>query len=267
MRIRSLKPGFFTNEELAELPFEARLLFQGLWCLSDSHGRFEWRPKRIKAEIFPYDDKGSDGEVLDTSQLLHSLSLLGFIFKYVVNGVEYGCIPTFRKHQNLSGKEFKAAPKFPSPQGGTTSEDNGNFPDTSQLLQEQGVRSKEQGVILESGDSTPVSSFSESEVTDLCTLEEWLKFAESIGYDLDDARRAYNNYSRDGWTRDGKRKGERIPIKNWKAACRTCFDLWKKWKGKPNQQLFKSSGQTTGVVDADNIEEAMFSKFISGGAA
>jgi len=30
MRARNLKPGFFKNEELADLPFEARLLFAGL---------------------------------------------------------------------------------------------------------------------------------------------------------------------------------------------------------------------------------------------
>ena len=60
MRARNLKPGFFKNEDLAELPFEGRLLFAGLWCLADREGRLEDRPKRIKAEIFAFDSVDVD---------------------------------------------------------------------------------------------------------------------------------------------------------------------------------------------------------------
>ena len=38
-RARNIKPGFFRNADLAELTFEARLLFIGLWTLADSEGR------------------------------------------------------------------------------------------------------------------------------------------------------------------------------------------------------------------------------------
>ena len=55
MRARNIKPGFFKNDTLAELEFAARLLFIGLWGLADRAGRLEDRPKKIKAEVFPYD--------------------------------------------------------------------------------------------------------------------------------------------------------------------------------------------------------------------
>jgi hypothetical protein len=55
-RIRYLKPDFFKDDDVAGLPFEFRLLYQGLWCLADKAGRLEDRSLRIKAEIFPYDD-------------------------------------------------------------------------------------------------------------------------------------------------------------------------------------------------------------------
>ena len=51
MRARNLKPGFFQNEYLADLPPLARILFCGLWCSADRNGRLEYRPKKIKAEI------------------------------------------------------------------------------------------------------------------------------------------------------------------------------------------------------------------------
>ncbi len=55
-RSRNIKPGFFANEYLAELSPHARLLFIGLWTLADREGRLEWRPKKIKAALFPYED-------------------------------------------------------------------------------------------------------------------------------------------------------------------------------------------------------------------
>ncbi len=42
------------NEELSELEPACRLLFIGLWCLADRDGFLKHRPKRIWAEIFPY---------------------------------------------------------------------------------------------------------------------------------------------------------------------------------------------------------------------
>ena len=50
-RIRSLKPEFFKDEDLALLPFEARILYSGLWCYADREGRLEDRPKYLKADI------------------------------------------------------------------------------------------------------------------------------------------------------------------------------------------------------------------------
>ena len=52
-RARNIKPGFFLNEELVELPFSTRLLFIGLWTLADRDGRMEDKPKRIKMSLFP----------------------------------------------------------------------------------------------------------------------------------------------------------------------------------------------------------------------
>jgi hypothetical protein len=93
VRIRSLKPGFFKNEELAELSPWHRLCFQGLWCYADRDGRMMDRPKRLKAEIFPYDD-------LHMDMLLWDLQRAGFIVRYAINGTPLIWIPTFHQHQH-----------------------------------------------------------------------------------------------------------------------------------------------------------------------
>lgn len=92
-RARNIKPGFFRNAELVELPFETRLLFQGLWVLADREGRLVDRPKQIKMEIFPADS-------VDIDVMLNQLSLAGFVVRYEVDGARYIQVVNFCKHQN-----------------------------------------------------------------------------------------------------------------------------------------------------------------------
>jgi hypothetical protein len=92
-RSRNIKPGFFVNEELAEIDFPGRILFIGLWCLADREGRLEDRPKKIKAETFPYDD-------VDVDKLLNQLFKHNFIIRYEVDSKKYISIPTFKNHQS-----------------------------------------------------------------------------------------------------------------------------------------------------------------------
>lgn len=105
-RARNIKPSFFKNEQLVELPFEARLLFIGLWTLADREGRLEDRPKRIKMELFPADN-------VDVEKQLQALVKMGFITRYVVSGCQYIAIDNFTKHQTPHIKE--QASTIPAP--------------------------------------------------------------------------------------------------------------------------------------------------------
>src|SRR5260221_10978054 len=97
-RMRTLKPSFFMNETLAEVPPLGRLLFAGLWCIADREGRLEDRPKRIKAEVLPYDDANID-------ELLNTLHKAGFILRYACDGQRYIQVVNFVKHQSPHMKE------------------------------------------------------------------------------------------------------------------------------------------------------------------
>lgn len=127
MRIRSIKPDFFKHDRLAELPALSRILFIGLWCMADCEGRMEDRPKRIKAEVLPYDDADIDG-------ILTQLAASGFIFRYQVDGNSLIEIPNFRKHQRISGKESDAQSTLPprktGKQRGSTREALGKHPES-----------------------------------------------------------------------------------------------------------------------------------------
>ena len=105
-RTRNIKPSFFTNEVLAECNPLARLLFAGLWTQADRDGRLEDRPRRLQAQLLPYDD-------CDVDELLDELQARGFIARYSVRGSKFIEIPTFRRHQSPHKDEQSNC--FPSP--------------------------------------------------------------------------------------------------------------------------------------------------------
>ena len=114
-RMRTIKPGFFTNDQLAEIQPLGRLLFAGLWTMADREGRLEDRPKRIKAELLPYDECNADA-------LLGELAQGGFIIRYEAAGHRYIQVTAFSKHQCPNVKEL--ASTIPQPPENTASYDS-----------------------------------------------------------------------------------------------------------------------------------------------
>lgn len=100
-RIRTIKPQFFLNEQLAELGYAERLLFIGLWTQADKAGRLEDRPLRLKAALFPYDD-------FNVTDALGRLVNAGLITKYDGNGVPLIAINTWTKHQRPHSTEVES---------------------------------------------------------------------------------------------------------------------------------------------------------------
>jgi len=97
-RMRYIKPGFFLNDELAEINPLGRILFEGLWCYADREGKLEDRPKRLKMEILPYDN-------CDINKYLEELKKREFIIRYSINGNNYIKIKNWNKHQSPHVKE------------------------------------------------------------------------------------------------------------------------------------------------------------------
>lgn len=104
-RIRTIKPEAHTDEDLWDLEVETGFpifrAFTGLWGFADREGRFEWRPRPLKAGILPYWE-GNFELVMD------ALASRGFIVKYEADGRLYGYIPSFTRHQAINQREAKS---------------------------------------------------------------------------------------------------------------------------------------------------------------
>jgi hypothetical protein len=94
-RIRTIKPEFFTSEDIVSLSPLARLLYIALWCEADREGRLQWKPRTFKLRYLPADETPIDG-------LCAELLAAGLVVLYG-DGLAY--IPAFGKHQHINPRE------------------------------------------------------------------------------------------------------------------------------------------------------------------
>lgn len=103
-RIRTIKPEFFTSEDIVSLSAFARLLYIALWCEADREGRMVWKPKTFKMRYFPADD-------IDVQALCDEITSAGLIKLY---GEGYAYVPAFHAHQHINPRETTSQLPEPS---------------------------------------------------------------------------------------------------------------------------------------------------------
>lgn len=97
-RIRTIKPEFFSSEDIVSLSPFARLLYVALWCEADREGRMVWKPLTFKLRYFP-------GDALDIDTLCKELTDRGLAVLYG-DGLAY--IPKFLLHQHVNPREAQS---------------------------------------------------------------------------------------------------------------------------------------------------------------
>lgn len=106
-RIRTIKPEFFTSEDICNLSPLARLLYIALWCEADREGRLSWKPKTFKLRYFPADD-------CDIDALAREIVASGLVIPY---GESLAYIPQFAKHQHINPRETPSSLPEPHASG------------------------------------------------------------------------------------------------------------------------------------------------------
>lgn len=215
-RSRNIKPGFFTNADLAELSPLARLLFAGLWTIADKAGRLRDRPKHIKGQVLPYDD-------CDVDALLNELATVEepFINRYATECTNYIQINNWLRHQSPHHTEQESEIPSPSDIGSIPREirkeplDNGATTVRARraLNQESGIRNQE-SVKRESVPPTPKVKSGMVPPT----LDEVAAYCRERKNSLD-PELFWNHYQANGWV-----QGKNKPVKDWKA----CVVTWEK---------------------------------------
>lgn len=108
-RIRSVKPEFWTSEQIAECSPTARLAFIGMWNFCDDYGVHPASCARLKMEVFPADAISS----ADVRRMIDELLSNGLLQEYEIDGTLYWLVTGFDKHQRPDTKTGK----YPLPDG------------------------------------------------------------------------------------------------------------------------------------------------------
>lgn len=108
-RIRTIKPEFFTSEDIVSLSPLARLLYIALWCEADREGRLEWKPRTFKIRYLPADS-------CDIEALCKELTDSKLVVLYGDGLCAY--VPRFLRHQHINPRE--TASTLPDPHASPT---------------------------------------------------------------------------------------------------------------------------------------------------
>jgi len=100
VRIRTIKPEFWTSEDVASLPWEYRLLFIGLWSYVDDNGVGRDVDRLIASSLFPLEEDPRD-TLATVSRGLLWLDGQGLITRYTVDGRPFLHIAAWDKHQRI----------------------------------------------------------------------------------------------------------------------------------------------------------------------
>jgi hypothetical protein len=114
-RIRSIKPEFWTSEQVVECSPTARLLFVGLWTFSDDGGVHPYAPKRLKLQIFP-GDNFDDQRIIE---LLAELQRAKLIRTFTANDGRFIFVTGWR-HQKIEKPTYR----WPQPDEETKFDDD-----------------------------------------------------------------------------------------------------------------------------------------------
>ena len=109
MRSRNIKPAFFKDSKVVACSFEARLLFQGLWCMADYMGRLKYDALEIKMEVFPADSVDIDAKMQELSEN----KLIEIYTEH--SGTTLVQVSNFTRHQNPHINEKQDKDKNPMP--------------------------------------------------------------------------------------------------------------------------------------------------------
>jgi hypothetical protein len=208
-RIRSIKPQFWLDENLGGIPRDARLLYIGLWNLADDQGVFEWRPARIKVQLFPYDADVTSKEIEGWLELL-----LGTedIAKFEFDGRIFGYIRSFLEHQDIKKPSKWTFAPVPQELGSSTPPVGEELPTTTPPVP-LGSRLKGKGVGNREKKEAASPEFQE---TDFNEFTEELR-AEFKDIDFDNEFKKFKLY----WSEGGRKlKRPKLALRNWMEKAR-----------------------------------------------
>ena len=250
MRIRTIRPEFYSSESVGSMTWKTRLVFINLWSYVEDNGVQLDNPRLFRGQCMPYDDS-----VLDAIEdAFAELEQCGSIIRYERDGKRLLFIPGFEKWQNIQrpgtchylppdGWDKRGHKVIPEDSGQLqehsceSPEDSGQLHDCSSSRSSSKSRKKEEENKFSSSKEITAEAFHDS--TDYTTAMSAIK-AEYANLAVTDAWNAFA----------ARHYGETRTVNDW---CRQ----WKGWcqrrakmSGIPPSKRHKHTWQCEHVLQA-----------------
>jgi hypothetical protein len=125
-RIRTVKPEFWTDEQVMELSPLARLLFIGMWNFCDDRGVHPASTKTLKAEVFPADDITAD----QIGGLVTEMIRQGLLSEFEAQGRRWWAVTGWH-HQMINRPSTSKYPAPPTKSGADSGSAHGELNEDS----------------------------------------------------------------------------------------------------------------------------------------
>jgi hypothetical protein len=99
MRIRNIRPAFFTDHFTGTMPADVALTYVGLWCVADDAGWLRWDVEQLGVEVWPWRPVRARERLLE-----HVGEVLTAAGKLVIYPCGCASLPTFPDHQRVGGQ-------------------------------------------------------------------------------------------------------------------------------------------------------------------
>ena len=240
MRIRTIKPEFWSHPILSKIGDSERLAAIGLLNIADDEGFFLAEPALIRSQLWPFDESSTN-----VRRILDELSRIGYVEvrNHPTHG-PVGVVVNFCKHQRI---DRPSASKIKGYFLDESSTNPRRILDERSLL-EQGTGNREQGTGNKGGVATAPVAVAPAPSEDALkparlrftppTLEQVKLQASKIGLPDPDAIAFHSYYESNGW------KVGKNPMRSWTAAMTT-------WKIKRDTNGYHR-GRTEQVADDRN---------------
>jgi len=209
-RNRMIKPEFFSDEKISKLPFEARLLFIGMWNFADDCGVIHNNPRKLLGEIFPNDEKIRESQIKKWVLLLLNYEL---IVELEYNSGSFLRIKNWDKHQIVPNPSKKQWIPNEILEGLISKKIETN----ESLIRENSIKDKDKDK-----DKDNVIK-----INDVPKLSEFISYAKTLSIyhtSMDFQIEAkYNAWVENGW-KDGNDK----KIKNWRTKLQNTIPYFRK---------------------------------------
>ncbi|WP_397570395.1 hypothetical protein [Schlesneria sp. T3-172] len=245
-RIRTIKPEFFTSEQIVECSTSARLLFVGLWCFCDDGGVHPASVKRLKMEVFPGDTVTDD----EIQGMVRELISNGLLEEFEAGNERYWHVSGWDRHQKVDRPTIKYprpdAPNSTSVRRGlveqsTTPRDGMESNGMDNTYRGPQAVCSSPGEINQQTEPAPSPKATRFQKPTVAEIQDYCR---QIGSEVD-AQSFVDFYESNGW------KVGKNPMRDWKAAFRN-------WSSRDRQRdgpAMRYSDRTLKVPRVPKIHE------------